>query len=147
MSVFKILLSLTIACLVVACQAEQTTPAVHAERLQNLADAACLCNRKAEHGSAYNSDALSPCWQKFDAALQQNSWSYQSVAADGPISSAGICVGGDFNAPDACVGGAIFWVSRTLGACSQREQDDRIRGFEACLKKTGGDEITCANGL
>jgi hypothetical protein len=131
--------------LLFACQS--APEAVSAIKLQTLADAACICDReRADHGS-YDPDNLLPCWKDFDAALKTTKWAYMSVAADGPASSAGICVGASDSDADSCVGGAQIWIDRPLGACSDTEAQDYKRRFDACLKAKPGDEIFCGNSL
>ena len=71
-----------------------SAPPVSVKTLQSLADAACACNLTAKDQRAYDDSAPSSCWAKFDAALKQSRWDYMSVAADGPVSGAAICIGG-----------------------------------------------------
>lgn len=117
---------------------------MNVEDLQSLAEAACTCNRTAKDRSAYNDAAPTSCWAKFDSALKRTKWEYMSVAADGPTSSAAICIGGG---SDGCANEKMVWIEHGLGACSAAEAKDRFSRFDACLKSNGGDEIKCANAL
>jgi hypothetical protein len=127
-----------------ACQSAPEP--VSAQKLQGLTDAACICNRTAKEQSQYDDERPTRCWQEFDIALKTTKWAYMSAAADGPTSSAGMCVGTD-ESPDSCTGGERVWIMRSLGACSETEARDRMQRFTACLKTKGGDEIACANAL
>ncbi len=131
--------SLFALCLLAAC-AEAKAPSPN--QLQSLSDAACLCNRTAKNPAAYNDAAPTACWANFDSVLKQTRWEYMAVAADGPGSSAGICIGGG---GDSCALQNTVWVDRGLGACSATEAKARFQTFEACLKTNGGDEIACGN--
>ncbi len=133
--------SLLALSLLAACAVPQ---APSPDQLQTRADSACLCNRTAKNPAAYNDAAPTACWADFDTALKQSQWAYMPVAADGPMSSAGICIAGG---SDSCAPQNIVWIERGLGACSAAEAQKRLRSFNACLKTNGGDEIACGNAV
>lgn len=132
-----------------SCAPSAPTP-TRISQLQELADAACMCDRKDAKHRGYDHKNPTPCWRELDAGLKAVDWAYMPVAADGPLSSAAICVGtkgGPNSDADDCAAQRMLWIARPLGACSKAEQEDYMTRFNECLSAQGGDEISCANNL